>query len=308
MKLSLHYLFLQLLCLPGILAWGDLGHDTTAYLASHFVSSPNRDYLKNLLRNHHDDYLAGVATWADQIRRLRQWKFTTNFHFIDAHDDPTHDSCQVDYARDCKKGGCIISALANYTERARDRALPRLERENAFKFLIHFIGDLHQPLHNEDVAKGATEIQVRWQNRQYSLHAVWDTHIPEEMTQHLGTGPTGTAMQWADELASEITSGKYATDKERWLDQFNPKSPNVTAMAWSNEANHYVCTHVFPSGLKPKQIAHKNLYTNGYYDQAAPVVEEQIARAGFRMAAWLDDIVSSLQAEEGSNEAVDDEL
>ncbi|KID84231.1 Phospholipase C/P1 nuclease, core [Metarhizium guizhouense ARSEF 977] len=306
MKLSLHYFFLPLLCLPGALAWGALGHDTTAYLASHFVSSPTRDYLKRLLRDQDDDYLAKVATWADQVRGLQAWKYTGKFHFIDAHDDPTHGSCQVDYARDCKEGGCIISALANYTDRARDRALPRIERERAFKFLVHFIGDLHQPLHNEDVARGGTQIKVRWQKRQYNLHAVWDTRILEQITQHSGKDRRQTAMRWADELAREISSGKYAADKEGWLENFDPASPNVTAMAWSNEANHYVCTHVFPPGLGPKQITQKNLFSNGYYQQAAPVVEGQIARAGFRMAAWLDDVVKSIQAEEGSNETVDD--
>lgn len=65
-----------------------------------------------------------------------------------------------------------------------------------------------------------------------------------------------TAIRWADELAREISSGKYAADKEGWLENFDPRSLNVTAMAWSNEANHYVCTHGenSPFGISFKDV------------------------------------------------------
>src|SRR5688572_1490621 len=105
------------LMLPG------LGHITTAFVASHFVSNSTELYLKDLLQNDEADYLAGVATWADSIRYTHWGRFTKNFHFIDAHDNPPH-SCDVDFERDCKESGCVISALANYTTQSLDLTLP----------------------------------------------------------------------------------------------------------------------------------------------------------------------------------------
>ncbi|RFU75815.1 nuclease s1 precursor [Trichoderma arundinaceum] len=326
MKLSPNFVSYGLLCLPGVIAWGELGHNTTGYLASYFVSPSTEAHLKNLLNNQNEDYLANVATWADLFRKRPEGRFTRNFHFIDAHDDPSNQVCEVDYIRDCKAGGCIISALANYTERARDKSLCESQRQQAVKLLVHFIGDLHQPLHNEDVGKGGTQIQVLWRRAGKDLHEVWDSSIPEKMTKPLRTGSNEIAFQWAKELAREINDGKFAAKKQKWLEKFDPTDPIGTAMAWSNEANDYVCTHgeipqflswtippayvisnaVFPPGLDPKNIEGKNLTDNGYYDKAAPIVEEQVARAGFRMAAWLDGIFDSVRAKNGVNKAVDE--
>ncbi|KHO01336.1 Phospholipase C/P1 nuclease, core [Metarhizium album ARSEF 1941] len=114
----------------------------------------------------------------------------------------------------------------------------------------HFIGDLHQPLHNEDVAKGGNEIQVRWQRRDHNLHAVWDALILEKMTEHLDpASSTSVAKLWAGELVGEITGGKYAADKQTWLADFDPSDAHATAMAWSREANAYVCKNGEKSGF-----------------------------------------------------------
>jgi hypothetical protein len=197
------------------------------------------------LGNDNDDYLGKVAIWADKFKKTKEGSFSRNFHFIDAHDDPDHDQCQVDYARDCKAGGCIISALANYTERARDRFLLLKENQIAVKMLVHFIGDLHQPLHNEDVGRGGTQIHVVWGGAHKDLHSVWDTAIPEKMTKHLHTGSdkSKVAFLWAQELAGHINNGKFTAKKQNWLKNFDPTNPNGTAMAWSNQVNDLVCTH-----------------------------------------------------------------
>jgi hypothetical protein len=141
-----------------------LGHITTAFIATHFVSNTTEAYFQELLRNDDADYLGKVATWADSIRYTRWGRFTKNFHFIDAHDNPPL-SCNVDYERDCKESGCVVSALVNYTEQSLSSEIPTWQRAQAAKFVIHFVGDLHQPLHNEDVSRGGNGIYVRWDER-----------------------------------------------------------------------------------------------------------------------------------------------
>ncbi|KAL7941122.1 putative nuclease S1 precursor [Trichoderma barbatum] len=293
MKFSLESVVLGLVSLPGVVAWGDIGHETTAYLASYFVSDSTAAYFKGLLENDNDDYLARIAMFADKYRKTAEGSFTKNWHFIDAHDDPQAEDCNVNYDRDCKEGGCVISALTNYTQQALDRELPEARRQLAVKLLVHFIGDLHQPLHNEDVGQGGTQIQVKWENKRDDLHAVWDSFIPEKVAEHLRKRQNNLPLVWAKKLEEEISNGKYASEKNSWLDNFDLSDPKKTAMDWSIEANKLVCSHVFPKDYNPTQIKGKEL-SDKYYDQARPIVELQVARAGFRMAAWLDEIANNI--------------
>ncbi|KAK3310847.1 phospholipase C/P1 nuclease domain-containing protein, partial [Chaetomium strumarium] len=272
------------------------GHISVGYLASNFVSPTTTSYFQSLLRNDTGDYLAGVATWADSVRYTKWGRFTSDFHFIDAKDDPP-SYCGVDFDRDCKKDrGCVVSALANYTARLLDTDLSEWERAIAAKFVVHFVGDIHQPLHTENVARGGNGIHVLFDGVKLNLHHVWDTSIVEKLVG--GTHRRKTyeeAKRWTDELTLEINEGKYASDRIDWLRAANLSDPTSTAMAWANEGNAYVCTHVLPEG--PKAIEGQELGSE-YYEDAAPVIELQIARAGYRLAAWLDLIVSAINTQD----------
>lgn len=186
--------------------------------------------------------MAKVATWADSIRYTQWGRFTSTFHFIDAHDDPPR-SCNVDYERDCKETGCVISSLANYTEQSLNHSLPAWRLAQAAKFVIHFVGDLHQPLHNEDVAKGGNGIYVLWDGKHLNLHHVWDSSIAEKYIGGMHGSPYVIAEKWANQLALEITDGKFAEESEDWLKDLDFKDSISTAMAWSRETNALVCTH-----------------------------------------------------------------
>ncbi|KAH7157462.1 phospholipase C/P1 nuclease domain-containing protein [Dactylonectria estremocensis] len=279
--------------LPGAAAWGSLGHMTTAYLASQLVSNTTEVFFQELLGSNSSDYLAAVAPWADSIRYTDWGRFSKNFHFIDAHDSPPTD-CSVDYERDCKDGGCVINALANYTKQSLDPELPRWQREQAAKFVIHFIGDMHQPLHNENTALGGNRIYVHFDGQRFNLHHVWDSSIMEKFLGGLHGAPLAIAEKWSATLAIAISDGKFAAEKESWLKDLNLDDPINSALAWSRETNALVCKYVFPEG--PHAIEGKEL-GGEYAEKAGPVIEKQVARAGYRMAAWLDRIVDAYQAE-----------
>lgn len=110
--LSLAPAFL-LAALPGAHAWGGLGHEAVAYVATNFVHSDTKAYFQNLLGDDSDNYLASVATWADSFRYSHEGRFSAPLHFIDAEDDPPH-SCSVKFERDCGEKGCVVSAIKNY--------------------------------------------------------------------------------------------------------------------------------------------------------------------------------------------------
>ena len=214
-----------------------------AYVASNFVFPRTTTFLQSLLDNNTGDYLAGIATWADSIRYTKWGRFTSDFHFIDAKDSPPQ-YCGVDFDRDCKKDrGCVVSALHNYTTRLLDPRQSAAERAIAAKFVVHFIGDIHQPLHTENVERGGNGIQVLFDGRGFNLHHVWDTSILEKSVGGVPRSPYAKAKQWADQLTREINAGKYASKRIDWLRSANLSDPVATAMAWATEGNALVCTH-----------------------------------------------------------------
>lgn len=213
-----------------------------AYIAADFVAPETAAYFQTLLRNDSSSYLAGVATWADSIRYTKWGRFTAGFHYIDAHDSPPH-SCNVDFGRDCKQDGCVVSAIGNYTSRLLDRGLPAWERAQAAKFVVHFVGDIHQPLHTEDVARGGNGIHVRFDGAELNLHHVWDSSIAEKIAGGVRRAPYAEARRWADELSGRIRTGKYASVKGRWLEDMRLEDPEEMAMSWAREGNAFVCSH-----------------------------------------------------------------
>ncbi|RYP45132.1 hypothetical protein DL768_008490 [Monosporascus sp. mg162] len=276
--------------LPGVMAWGSLGHITVAYVAGNFVKQETAAYFQGLLRNDTEHYLAGVATWADTIRYTKWGRFTKNFHFIDAKDDPP-SYCGVDFDRDCKEDGCVVSSIQNYTSQLLDTKLWSWRRNQAAKFVIHFVGDIHQPLHTENVERGGNGIHVLFDSSELNLHHVWDSSIAEKMLGGIHRKPYEAAYRWAANLTDEIRSGKYANSTEAWIDGIDLDDPIATSMKWANESNAFVCTHVLPEG--PVAIVGQEL-AGEYYEKAAPVIEVQVARAGYRLATWLDLIVDRL--------------
>jgi hypothetical protein len=125
-----------LISLPTAFAWGTLGHQTVAYIASNFVQPTTKDFFQNIIHNDTDSYLAMVATWADSFRYTAAGRFSAPFHFIDAEDDPPL-SCSVKYTRDCGVTGCIIGAINNYTTQLLEPSTNPWMQNMAAKFIIH---------------------------------------------------------------------------------------------------------------------------------------------------------------------------
>ncbi|KAL3427265.1 Nuclease S1-like protein 2 [Phlyctema vagabunda] len=275
-------------------AWGSLGHTTVAYLASSLVSPHTEVFFQALLNNDTDAYLARVATWADSYRYTASGRWSAALHYIDAEDDPPR-SCSVLFDRDCGERGCVVSAVGNYTKRVVDPSLSLVERIIAAKFIIHnggqFLGDLHQPLHDENLSIGGNGIHVNFSGKATNLHSVWDSAIAEKL---VGGYSYVHAQAWAASLKTDIVSGIYKDHAPTWLLGTKISEPVETALLWATEANHLVCTAVLPDGVEA--VSGKEL-SGEYYESAVPVVKLQVAKAGVRLAAWLDLIAGSIRTE-----------
>ncbi|KAI9816344.1 MAG: hypothetical protein M1832_005101 [Thelocarpon impressellum] len=266
---------------PACHAWGALGHQAVAFVATNFVSPKAKSVCQELLGNRSTSYLAGVSTWADSFRSSAAGRFSAPFHYIDAMDAPPA-TCRVNFERDCDEKGCVVAAIANYTKRMGDSSLPKREMSDALKFLVHFIGDVHQPLHNENLAKGGNDIDVEFDGDNTNLHAVWDSNIAQKL---VGGKTIKVAKTWADSLTTSIKSGALSSQAPGWLSGLDLAEPAETALAWSAEANALVCTAVLPDGVDAVTSVDLD---GAYYDKTASVVEMQVAKAGYRLAAWLN--------------------
>ncbi|KAG8918485.1 hypothetical protein FRC01_001834 [Tulasnella sp. 417] len=255
-------------------AWGTLGHKTVANVAIQFLLPQALTSVSSILsadpfKPTTNPTLVDVASWADTYRYTTAGKFSAGFHYVDANDNPP-TSCGVDFARDCSgAGGCIIMAITNYTQRVQDGRLTAQHTAEALKFLVHFIGDVTQPLHDEALAVGGNDIDVLWNGASNNLHHVWDT---EMITQLAGSDTPANLNAWTGAIVNEIRTGAYANQVSSWLSCLDITQAQACATAWASDGNALVCSYV----LNPNPAGQE--LSGAYYTGAAPIIQMQIAK------------------------------
>lgn len=185
------------------------------------------------------------------------------------------------------------------THQVQDSSLEKAQRGDALKFLMHFIGDLHQPLHVEAKLRGGNELHVCFDNhcaKTMNLHSVWDTEIPHKIN-GLKQKPKHNdekepAVKWAAKLFQ--SQGLRPIQAEC----SDTKKPSKCPMIWATETNRLNCDFVFKKGVE--WLENNNL-GGEYYDEAAPVVEAQILKAGIRLAGWLNALAADRPSWERCN-------
>lgn len=147
-------------------AWGPTGHRVVGLVAERYLSPATARAVAELLG---PDSLAEVATWADDMRSDPTWSPFEFFHFASVEDGQTYEQSEKN------SKGDIFTALARFESMLADKSLPALERRQALAWLVHLMGDLHQPLHVGRAAdQGGNKILVLWFDQPSNLHSVWD--------------------------------------------------------------------------------------------------------------------------------------
>jgi len=273
------------LYLRSVLAWGDMGHEAIAYIAQDFVSSKTTTFVQNALSDTSTNYMANAATWADTYRYTSAGSWSKPLHFIDANDSPP-TSCSVEFDRDCEDNSCVVAAITNYTAQLQDSSTSTSELLNAMRFVIHFVGDIHQPLHDEALDVGGNTIDVTYDGDSTNLHHIWDTEIPEQLA---GGSTQAVARTFATSLTSAINGGSYGWNTSSWLDGMTLTDTQSSAMTWASQANAFVCSDVLVDGVSAVESGDLD---GTYYTRHVDVARTQIARAGYRLGAWLNLIVT----------------
>ena len=165
-------------------------------------------------------------------------------------------------------------------------------QKEAVMFLIHFIGDIHQPLHTENASRGGNDIHVCFDSdcSKMNLHGVWDTEI---LLKHIGLRhgaddgeEKDAAAKWADELYNMNQARGMTTARECT----NPQSAQTCALKWATEANKWICKYVLTNGTAWLE---ENDLGEDYYEGAVPIVEDLVGKAGLRLGSWLNAIAAA---------------
>ncbi len=262
-------------------AWGPEGHRLVGEIADLHISARTRAAVVQLLR---DDRLADgsfsgrrtlaeVANWADEIKDTEWGKRRGSWHYDDLPLCGTADP-----AKYCRNGRCASAQIAHQLQMLDDpRARPG-QRNQALKWIVHLVGDIHQPLHAADHAdRGGNRVQVSFfgerDNPPYgslNLHAVWDVQLVRRLVTERGGERAwiGDGTQRAERAAGPVGD---------WVGESHALARDVAYGALPVPVS---C---------PGRISGVVALGAAYYERAAPVVDAQLRKAGVRLARLLDE-------------------
>lgn len=232
------------------LAWGQTGHRSIGAVADEHLSGRARAHVRQILGI---ETIAEASTWPDEMRSNPDpfWQKTANpWHYV------TVAGTEYDKA---PPEGDALTALENFSRQFRDPGASLEQRQLALRFIIHIVGDLHQPLHvGRPGDRGGNAVRVKWFGRDTNLHTVWDTDIVD------GIGLSFT------ELSERLIRHSSNEEVIAWWNP-NPRD-------WIRESAQIRET-IYPSDT--------NLSYQYVYDHR-PTVELRLKQAGVRLAAYLD--------------------
>ena len=253
-------LFLALVLLamlPSLaLAWGPSGHRMVASLAEQQIDANSRSEIQHLLGVVGASSLVDIANWADEMRedpaQSALSRATSRLHYVNFSDS----RCHYDAARICPNGQCVVAAIKRYAKVLGDRGAGDAARADALRFLVHFVGDAHQPLHDGyRPDRGGNNFQVRYKGKGTNLHTIWDSRILA--SRHLG---------WQ----------AYARRLERPPVVDHDDDP----VDWAEQS----CRITRDDGVYPTSRTIDDVYL----DRMRPIVEGQVRLAAKRLADLLD--------------------
>lgn len=242
-------------------AWGSKGHQIIAHLAAERLSSRARKGVADLLGR---ASLESVANWADQMKANR------DDHFLRI---PLERN-SYDAETDCIGGNCLIKAIENNISILSDYDKPPAARAEALRYIVHFIGDLHQPLHcaNNNDASGS-KFPVSFFGVPTNLLKVWDEDIIDTI--------------W-DEYAVKLGKVDFAAYDDQLSSMMDGKAQNGAGYTKGTITDWALDSHRLARNAYPAK-GDTNL-AEDYYNTNKPIVNEQLFKAGVRLAKVLNDI------------------
>ena len=238
------------------LAWGQTGHRVTGEIAEAHLTDEARHAIKELLGN---EDLAEASTWPDEMRSnpAEFWQKTASpWHYVNVHAGKQYGNPPPE--------GDAVTALNLFSRTVKDPKASLENKQLALRFIVHIIGDLHQPFHSgtsED--RGGNLIRVKFFGEDSNIHRVWDTNIIDD--QKL------SYTEWTKRLARQITP-----EQAKSWGQTDPR-------VWISESVEHRLK-LYPEGA---------LVSWDYQYMSMPIVKERLSMGGIRIAAYLNELFAS---------------
>jgi len=255
MRRSLFILFIFPVVVFGNTIWGKTGHRVTGEIAEAYLTGKAKRALDDLLDGHS---LAFVSTFADDIKADRTYAKYSPWHYVNYPLGMSYKDSEK------SESGDIITAIAECINKVKNKNNSREDRVFYLKMLVHFIGDLHQPMHASRAEdRGGNDIQVQWFGEGSNLHRMWDKNLIESY-----------GMTYS-ELATELMD---VNRKERKAIQ----EGNI--YDWVDES-HQICAKLYDSVEIGEKLGCRYSYD---YNE---LLFQQLQKGGLRLAKVLNDVL-----------------
>ena len=238
-------------------AWGRDGHRIVGQIAEAHLSPKAAAAVREILGP--ERHLADIANIADEVRNQRPE--TEPWHYVDI----PLEAKAFDRARDCPADNCIVGVIERFEAEIRSPGLSPERRYEALYNLVHFVGDLHEPLHcsNHD-DHGGNDVKVKFLGQETNLHSVWDTRVIQN---------THQTWETLARRLGKVSRGRRAA----WS--------NGTPEEWALES-HDLARDVAYRFRPPAQGP--VVLDKAYERRAEAVIRQQLAKAGIRLAYILN--------------------
>ena len=175
MKRALIILGLLLIAPASVLAWGANGHRVVGRIAANHLTAEAAVAVTSLIGS---EGLDQASTWGDDIRNDPNWrpplKSPSPWHYISIDDGETLETTARDH------DGDVLEAIERFSAVLRNGQARRPAKQEALRFLVHFVGDVHQPLHvGRRADRGGNAVEVTLFGEKTNLHSVWDSALIE---------------------------------------------------------------------------------------------------------------------------------
>ena len=243
-----------------LLSWGVTGHRTIGKIAENHLSPAARTAVRELLGN---ESLADVSTWADEIRGRSEYRATAGWHFANLPLGLDYSAFQRQVEGMTREN--VYSALLQQEKVLTDKASTREKKIEALKFVVHFVGDLHQPMHiSREEDKGGNTIQLNYEGQGTNLHSVWDSKLLDKQ---------GLDYEQLAVKCDKASSGEI----RQWQ-----SDPLIKWMWESYEISSKLYAEV--GAMKSRSIG------DSYYQEHIATINQRIEQAGIRLAGVLNTI------------------
>jgi len=240
-------------------AWGSEGHRIVGVNALPMLDDSARATVLEILGGDSARIIGEACSWPDKVRETPKWEWSAPMHYVNIPRSALHYQRE----RDCADGMCVTEAISRYANELGAPGLDPERRWQAFAWLCHLAGDLHQPLHAAYLDdRGGNYVEIEYKNKHDNLHQFWDRVVIRD---RLGRN---------DRWTRPYPDSEWTTARDHW----NPKD----TVSWTDESHALAGRSAYPPG---------RVIDENFADQSWLIIRQQWQKASARLAQVLNAVI-----------------